>query len=218
MLNITRLYNSVCSVGQMTRTLQQLRDYSSKRHVFGALLDNQVLHYSTFAAEKVKALAGFLLTMELAHLVGKEECGKASPSESALVRLLTPVTKLFTARSSVQVASEVIEGFGGAGYIEDTGVAVHLRDAQVFPIWEGATNVLSLDLLRVLQNPAAMQALSDAICEKLRGVQDPEVKPFCTRLTEGILKRFVAEFEVFEKQSDEVRMASSRDLAFFLAR
>ncbi len=48
------------------------------------------------------------------------------------------------------VLSEVIEAFGGAGYVEDTGLPQLLRDSQVLPIWEGTTNVLSLDTLRAL--------------------------------------------------------------------
>jgi hypothetical protein len=50
----------------------------------------------------------------------------------------------------VAVASEVLESFGGAGYVEDTGLPRLLRDAQVLPIWEGTTNVLSLDVIRAL--------------------------------------------------------------------
>src|SRR6185312_5678155 len=46
MLNITRLYNSVCSIGQMTRALDLMRDYSSRRVVFGQKLTDQVLHYT----------------------------------------------------------------------------------------------------------------------------------------------------------------------------
>ena len=43
-----------------------------------------------------------------------------------------------------------MECFGGAGYVEDTGVPRLLRDAQVLPIWEGTTNVLALDVLRAV--------------------------------------------------------------------
>ena len=49
----------------------------------------------------------------------------------------------------VAVLSEIVESFGGAGYVEDTGLPLLLRDAQVLPIWEGTTNVLALDTLRV---------------------------------------------------------------------
>ncbi len=73
-----------------------------------------------------------------------------SNSNSLLLRLLTPVMKLTTGKQAVMVLSEVIEAFGGAGYVEDTGLPQLLRDAQVLPIWEGTTNVLSLDTLRAL--------------------------------------------------------------------
>ena len=59
--------------------------------------------------------------------------------------------KLWTGKLAVALSSEVLECFGGAGYIEDTGLPQLLRDAQVLPIWEGTTNVLSLDVLRVLR-------------------------------------------------------------------
>src|SRR5690606_20932539 len=109
--NITRLYNSVCSVGQMARALDQLRDYSEKRKVFSRPLVDQVLHHLTFGREDMKSLAGFLLTMELVYLLGREECGVATAEEQDLLRLMTPICKLFTARVSLQTASEVVEGF-----------------------------------------------------------------------------------------------------------
>src|SRR2546423_15397630 len=73
-----------------------------------------------------------------------------SELETLLLRLLTPVMKLTTGKQAVMVASEVLEAFGGAGYVEDTGLPQLLRDAQVLPIWEGTTNVLSLDTLHAL--------------------------------------------------------------------
>jgi hypothetical protein len=62
----------------------------------------------------------------------------------------------------VAAASETVEGFGGAGYVEDTGLPVLLRDAQVLPIWEGTTNVLSLDVLRAAARDGAFAAWLDA--------------------------------------------------------
>lgn len=217
MLNVTRLYNSVCSIGQMTRPLELLRDYSSRRKVFGAPLNSQVLHYSTFAGEELKLLAGFLLTMELVHILGKEETGKASVEESEILRLMTPVCKLFTARSAIQTASESIEGFGGAGYIEDTGLPVHLRDSQVFPIWEGATNVLSLDMMRVLQKGTGLAALKGDVVAKLKGLRSPELSPYRDQML-SLLQTFESQLNAFGAGSAEMQLASSRDLAFFLAR
>jgi alkylation response protein AidB-like acyl-CoA dehydrogenase len=75
---------------------------------------------------------------------------KIDEDETLLLRVLTPVMKLTTGKQAVLVLSEVVEAFGGAGYVEDTGLPQLLRDSQVLPIWEGTTNVLSLDTLRAL--------------------------------------------------------------------
>ena len=63
---------------------------------------------------------------------------------------MAPLAKLATGQLAVAAASEYLEAFGGAGYVEDTGVPRLLRDAQVLPIWEGTTNVLALDVLRAV--------------------------------------------------------------------
>ena len=94
------------------------------------------------------------LTFRLAQLLGRVETAEATDDERALVRLLTPIGKLLTARQAVEVTSESLEAHGGAGYIEDTGLPQLLRDAQVLTIWEGTTNVLALDLYRALEEGA----------------------------------------------------------------
>lgn len=48
-----------------------------------------------------------------------------------MLRLITPVVKLYTGKLCVPLISEGIECFGGQGYIEDTGLPTILRDAQV---------------------------------------------------------------------------------------
>lgn len=63
---------------------------------------------------------------------------------------MTPLLKLFTAKQSLLVITEVLESFGGMGYIEGTMLPVMLRDAQVLSIWEGTTNVLCHDFVRAL--------------------------------------------------------------------
>jgi putative acyl-CoA dehydrogenase len=217
MLNITRLHNSACSIGQATRALEQLRDYSTKRSVFGQPLDNQVLHYSTFAEEELKTLTGFLLTFELVHLLGKEECKTMSAGEAEILRLMTPVCKLFTAREAIHTASEVIEGFGGAGYIEDTGLPVHLRDSQVFPIWEGATNVLSLDMIRVVQKTEAMRALKEDVRARLKDMRTQGLE-FYVFGAHTALTELEKNLQMWLRSPPEAQLASSRGLAFHLAR
>ena len=93
------------------------------------------------------------------ELLGKEETSTATENEKIMLRALTPIVKLYTGKKVMQVVSEVVEIFGGAGYIEDTGIPTLLRDAQVFSIWEGTTNVLSLDFLRAAEKEKAIWIL-----------------------------------------------------------
>ena len=49
--------------------------------------------------------------------------------------------------------------FGRRSAVPDTGIPFLLRDNQVFPIWEGTTNVLSLDALRAVARDGALAPL-----------------------------------------------------------
>ncbi|HEX8140597.1 MAG TPA: acyl-CoA dehydrogenase family protein [Pyrinomonadaceae bacterium] len=150
MLNITRLWNGISAASLMRRAFALAMDYSHKRLAFGSLLDEKPLHMDTLAGLEAETEAAFHLAFRVAELTGRSEAGEIGEEESLLLRLLTPVMKLLTGKQAVAVTSEVLECFGGAGYVEDTGLPVLLRDAQVLPIWEGTTNVLSLDVLRAL--------------------------------------------------------------------
>ena len=79
--------------------------------------------------------------------------------------------KLTTAKQAVALTSEALEAFGGAGYIEDTGLPRILRDAQVLPIWEGTTNVLSLDLLRALAKLGTLDPIAREVHESVAGAE-----------------------------------------------
>jgi len=163
MFNVTRVYNAVAAVAGMRRAVALARDYATRRVAFGKPLIAQPLHAATLAAIELEWRGAFLLAFRVVELLGRQECGDATADDLARLRLLIPIAKLYTAKQAVTVASEALECFGGAGYIEDTGLPRLLRDAQVLPIWEGTTNVLSLDVLRALEKTNALSAfLMDA--------------------------------------------------------
>ena len=88
---------------------------------------------------------------------------------------MTPIAKLLTAKQAVAVVSECIEAFGGAGYVEDTGLPALLRDTQVLPIWEGTTNVLALDAL--------LRGSSHSRCPLLRRASENACRVFATSVS-----------------------------------
>ncbi len=170
LLNLTRLHNSINACAMMARLLQLLRDYAARRVAFGRALVAHALHRETLAELHVEYEAALALTLDCARLLGRQEAGEAGSDERALLRLLTPLTKLSTAKQAVALASEALEGFGGAGYVEDTGLPVWLRNAQVLPIWEGTTNVLSLDVLRAGTREGALAIWFDAARRRLEAL------------------------------------------------
>jgi alkylation response protein AidB-like acyl-CoA dehydrogenase len=173
MLNTTRTWNAVAAVSGMRRALDLARDYAAKRVAFGTPLSEKPLHAETLADLEALYAGAFLLTFRVVELLGREENDALSEREDGLLRLLTPIAKLTTGKQAILVASEALEAFGGAGYIEDTGLPRLLRDAQVLPLWEGTTNVLALDLLRALTKVGGLSPVEREVSRCLAGAGGP---------------------------------------------
>ncbi len=186
MLNVTRTWNAVSAVALARRGLALARDYAYRRIAFGAPLSEKPLHVDTLAGLEAEFLGAFHLTFFVVELLGRDEAGAASEQQAQLSRLLTPVAKLLTAKQAVQILSEVIEAFGGAGYVEDTGLPLLLRDAQVLPIWEGTTNVLSLEALRALDAAGGLGVVKREIGILFREVRDPDLVKISAQVERAI--------------------------------
>lgn len=73
-------------------------------------------------------------------------------------RFLTPLLKWYAAERAVDHARSAVQIHGGSGYIREYGVEKLLRDAMVFPIYEGTTQIQALmvmkdNLLAVVRDP-----------------------------------------------------------------
>jgi alkylation response protein AidB-like acyl-CoA dehydrogenase len=64
-----------------------------------------------------------------------------------LADILTPVSKGWGTDLGVELTSLALQVFGGMGYIEETGVAQHYRDARIAPIYEGTNGIQAMDLV-----------------------------------------------------------------------
>jgi acyl-CoA dehydrogenase len=176
MLSLTRTWNAVCSVAGMRRALDLARDFATRRRAFGALLSDKPLHADTLAGLEAEAAGAFLLAFRAVAVLGACEHDGGDDAQR-LLRALTPIAKLTTGKQAVAIASEAIESCGGAGYVEDTGLPRLMADAQVLPIWEGTTNVLSLDTLRALAKGGAFATLAADLEAHARAVDDERLRP-----------------------------------------
>jgi acyl-CoA dehydrogenase len=217
MLNVTRTWNAIGALATMRRCIALARDYANRRVVFGKPLAEQPLHQDTLAGMQAEFEAAFHLSFYVTELLGRAQAGQADEAQQNLLRLLTPLVKLWTGKLAVTIASETCECFGGAGYLEDSGIPQLLRDAQVWSIWEGTSNVQALDFLRAFRGTGGLQPLLSAQRAILSQVQAPELEPCAraaregaTRITEWLQKASSGERERIE--------AGGRELAFGLAR
>jgi len=159
MLNITRIHNSLGASGALGRGLAWARAYAGVREVFGRPLHTMPAHLSTLTDLAVDYAASLALVLRCCELTGRFEHGHATTDEVALLRGLTPVTKLTTGRWAIAGVTEAMEAIGGVGYCEDSTIPALVRNTHVIPIWEGTTNVLSLDALRAEQTSKALHVL-----------------------------------------------------------
>jgi alkylation response protein AidB-like acyl-CoA dehydrogenase len=199
MVNLERLANAAGAVGLMGRCLLEARTHAGEREAFGRTLDEHPLMARDLVELTVEHEAAVATTFEAGRQFDAFERGVAGGTAGAdatdagagpatdagadpatdtdrarrLVRLLVPVVKNRTGRLAVEYASEAMEILGGNGYVEEFVTHRLLRDAQVLPIWEGATNVLALETLRVLAREGAHEPLLEDVSARLDTAADP---------------------------------------------
>ena len=173
MVRIARTWNSVLAVGLMRRGLALARDFGQNREAFGTPIMEKPLHYDTMASLQAKFEGAFHLTFRLVELMGKQEMGTLTEREEHLYYALTPLVKLTTAKQATSVLGEVMEAFGGGGYVEDTGIPMLLRNAYALPLWEGTTNVMALTTLQKLRRDGRFEALQGELQRCREAVNTP---------------------------------------------
>jgi hypothetical protein len=89
--------------------------------------------------------------------------------------LLIPLVKAWCTDQGFEIASSALQVHGGMGYIEETGIAQHLRDARIAMIYEGTNGIQALDLVgRKLQlaDGRLPWALFSELREDLAGLKE----------------------------------------------
>ncbi|KAF9585932.1 hypothetical protein BGW38_010911 [Lunasporangiospora selenospora] len=169
-LNITRIYCGLGCTAAMQRFVLGVKEYARRREVFGALLKDQPLHLATLANMEMQYRATCQFTFFCIAMLGRIETldnnlPQLKDFDIPLFRLLTPILKVWSAKNAFAMSQEAMEAFGGQGYMEETGLGRAMRDILVNTIWEGTSNVLSLDVLRVMAETggSALELYSNAI-------------------------------------------------------
>ena len=146
--NGARLGIAMMGLGCARRSFVEALCYARARPAFGAALVEHPLMR--------RKLLEMACDVEAANALVFDGYSTADASgPGARLRLGAPLAKLMAARLGITAASDAIEIHGGNGYVENWPVARILRDAQVNTIWEGADNVLCLDVRRAIERDEA---------------------------------------------------------------
>ena len=146
MANYTRLTCSVGSSAMLRQALVQCIAYTRQRKAFGKELANQPLMQAVLTDLSLETEAAVQLSFHLAHSYEKDDA-----LSLAWKRIMTPAAKFWICKRAVEMTGEMMEVFGGNGFVDNGIMARIFKEAPVNTIWEGSGNVMCLDVLRAIQ-------------------------------------------------------------------
>ena len=126
------------AVGIARAAYEYALDYSRKRKTFGKPIATRQAIAFMLADMKTKIEAARLLTWRAAWM---HDQGMPMNKEASYA-------KLFAADAAMEVTTDAVQILGGTGYMKDEPVEKWMRDAKVFQIWEGTSQVQRLVISR----------------------------------------------------------------------
>ncbi|HXD39927.1 MAG TPA: isovaleryl-CoA dehydrogenase [Ramlibacter sp.] len=156
---MTRLDCSLGTSGLMRQALSIALNHTAQREAFGKRLIDQPLMRNVLADLALESEAATALALRVARAFDKP----GDAHEAVMARALTPIAKFWICKRGSHFAQEAMECLGGNGYVEENGEGIMARIYREIPvnsIWEGAGNIMALDLLRALQKADGGAALA----------------------------------------------------------
>ena len=180
MVNWSRLSNGVKSSALMRRAVHDATAAMHGRKVFGSALSEKPLAKRQMLKIALPAEQSLSLWFYAADAMDKSEGygdQAANQTAKAILRLATPVLKFRATRDGRKVTGDALEMRGGIGYVEEWVNPRLLRDAHLGSIWEGASNVVAIDIVaRAVGKHACQEPFVADLDARLAGSSElPEV-------------------------------------------
>ena len=188
MANYTRLTCSVGSTAMLRQALVQCIAYTRQRKAFGKHLAEQPLMQALLADLALETEAAMQLSFHLAHCYETDDALSV-----AWKRIMTPASKFWICKRTVELSGEAMEVFGGNGYVDNGIMARIFKEAPVNTIWEGSGNVMCLDVLRAISRDVeSIEILFQDLATT--AMQDEQLKQELQNL-----------FQLFQQKPDELQ-------------
>ncbi|MEM1086098.1 MAG: acyl-CoA dehydrogenase family protein [Pseudomonadota bacterium] len=139
-----RLHISSVCTGMMERLISEMVTYAMEREQFGKPIMQHQLIQAMIADSQAEAYAARCMILDAAK---KRDAGEA-------VTMLASCCKMFASEAVGRVADRAVQVFGGAGYVSDYGIERFFRDARIFRLYEGTTQIQQIIIARELSRAA----------------------------------------------------------------
>lgn len=129
-----------CAVGICQKAIDLSINYAKERKTFGRpIIENQAIQFK-LADMEIKTQAARQMTRYSANLV----------DHGIVDSKITAASKAFAGNTVMEVTVEAMQIFGGYGYMREYPVEKLMRDAKIFQIFEGTTEVQQMVIARAL--------------------------------------------------------------------
>lgn len=167
MQNQIMVDSAITSTGIMRVSVWEAVEHCRHRTVSGAKLIDQPLMQRVLADMAIDVAACTVLSFRLAQSYDRSG---ANPTEQAYSRIMTPVIKYWTSKIAPSVIAECLESVGVNGYVEDSNLARHYREAPMNSLWEGGGNKHCLDAIALIsKRPEMLDAILSTLERDLGG-------------------------------------------------
>ena len=220
LMNGARLGIAAQSVGLSQEAYNEALAYARERAQFNTKIIDMPAVYDMLARMKAKLDAGRSLLYQTSRYVDIYKAlediqreRKLSPEErdelkrySRLADAFTPMAKGMNSEYANQNAYDAISIHGGSGFIMEYKCQRLYRDARIFSIYEGTTQLQVVAAIRYITNGT----YSAIIREMLENEVSEDLKP--------LKERVAAMFEKLETAIATVKASANQDVQDFLAR
>jgi len=198
MMNHARFSVGVQGLAVSERAYQQSKMYAFDR-VQGIPIDGNkgdpiidhpdVLRLASTMKSEVEAMRALAIYGGFALDMTKSSQNEYWETKSSL---MIPIIKGWLTERSLEITSNAIQIHGGMGFIEETGIAQHYRDARILPIYEGTTAIQANDLVfrkTLRDNGKAITELVEEINSEISEISNSGnevLKNLCEKMAQSI--------------------------------
>ena len=141
-----RISVGAASAGYARRALDSATKYATERQAFGEPIANFQLIQQMLAESWTEIYAAEAM---MADVTARVDCGEDAVKHAAAF-------KVFASEMCGRVVDRVVQIYGGAGYLAEYDAERFFRDARIYRIYEGTTQILQLQIAkRMLREYAA---------------------------------------------------------------